>query len=91
MNRLTLHWRIGVAIALAFAGLAAFALDSKISLRDEPPALVVTFSNLPAAWTLEKTADLTNWFSVLVAGDRPPRDLSLVITNRAQAAFYRIR
>lgn len=78
------------ALLLAF-GLAVFAVESTIAMRDEPPALVVTFSKLPDSWTLEKTTDLTNWFSVLVSGDRPPRDLSLVITNRAQAAFYRIR
>lgn len=85
------HWRLITAALLLAVGLALPAIESTIALRDEPPALVVTFSNLPDAWTLEKTADLTNWFSVIVAGDRPPRDLSLVITNRAQAAFYRIR
>lgn len=85
------HYRLITAAVLLSLGLAAFALESRIAFRDEPPALTVTFSNLPEFWTLEKTSDLTNWFSVLVAGDRPPRDISLVITNRAQAAFYRIR
>lgn len=84
-------WRLITAALLLTVGLAAFALESRVAVRDEPPALVVTFTDLPEAWTLEKTDNFTNWFSVLVAGARPPRDLSLIITNRAQAAFYRIR
>ena len=80
---------LGVLAVLGM--LAVMAVDSHIAVRDEPPALCVTFSNLPPAWTLEKSADLTNWHSVIRAGEQPPDEVCLLLTNRAQALFYRIR
>lgn len=84
---------------LAIAGLLAClcgvwilrATESRIEYKALPPALVLTFTDLPAKWTVEMTADLTNWYSIVHSGEIPPRQLDFVLTNTAQSQFYRVR
>lgn len=66
------------------------AVDSRIVTVHPPPQLVLTLSNLPPAWQLETTHDLTNWFSILKSGDVAPRTVDVVLTNAAHAQFYRV-
>lgn len=65
--------------------------ESRIEYKSLPPALVLTFSQLPGNWVVETTTDFTNWTSIIRSGDLPPRQLDFVLTNSAQAQFYRVR
>lgn len=84
---------------LAIAGILAClcgvwiltATESRIEYKSLPPALVLTFSELPGAWIVETTTDFTNWTSIILSGDLPPRQIDFVLTNSAQAQFYRVR
>lgn len=67
------------------------ATESRIEYKALPPALVLTFSQLPGNWVVETTTDFTNWHSIVRSGDVPPRQLDFVLTNSAQAQFYRVR
>lgn len=85
--------RIAAAIALLLCALGVYLAsptESRIEWKALPPALTLTFTDLPPAWTVEVTRDLTNWFSIIQSGDVPPRQLDFVLTNTAQAQFYRV-
>ena len=88
---------LGLVLAGLFASLLVFTLavstdatDSRIEYKALPPAMVLTFSNLPPAWQVQTSKDLTNWYSVILSGDVPPLTLDFVLTNAGQAQFYRV-
>ena len=67
-----------------------FARSQSVAWEDPPPGLYLTLTNLPPRWTVEATTDLTNWFSIILSGDIPPRTVSLQLSNAGQAQFYRV-
>lgn len=70
---------------------AANSYESGTARRSYPETTVLWFSDLPDAWTLEASTDLTNWYSVISAGEIPPREFSMTLTNERQSQFYRMR
>ena len=83
---------------LAIAGLLACIFgvvmlrgtESRIEYKALPPALLLTFTDLPAKWSVETTTDFTNWTSIIHSGDVPPLTLTFTLTNHGQAQFYRV-
>ena len=76
--------------ASAVFTLAIFGTAQRVHVDDPPPALYLTLTNLPAKWELQSTRDLTNWYSVTLSGDVPPKEVSVQLTNTAHAQFYRV-
>jgi hypothetical protein len=76
--------------ASAVLTLAAFACGQRVAVDDPPPALYLTFTNLPDRWQVEATKDLTNWFTVILSGEVAPKRFSLQLTNAREAQFYRV-
>lgn len=79
-------------ILILLCGLGGvMAYEMRIERRAFAEALVWSVDDLPPNWELQTTVDLTNWFTVLKAGEMAPRNFSIQIENTNQAQFYRIR
>ena len=89
MNSLRSIGFLGVLLCLC-AVFMTRGTESRIEYKALPPALILTFTDLPPRWTVETTTDLTNWYSIVHSGDIPPKQLDFVLTNTAQAQFYRV-
>lgn len=75
-----------VFVALVVRG----EIERWIGVRSYPPTLTIAFSNLPPAWAVETSLDLTNWISVMKSGDLPPQEIEFAITNAGHAQYYRV-
>ena len=84
--------RIALTILLAsgiWCGLLAY--ESRIERKAFEESLVLSLSSLPEAWELQTTVDLTNWFSVVRAGELAPKNITIHIASSNAAQFYRIQ
>lgn len=87
--------RIGLLIfAAALLALLALRVGGEvqrwIGVRSYPPTLIVSFSNLPPAWAIMTSTDLTNWISVMKSGDLPPQEIEFAITNAGHGQYFRV-
>lgn len=80
-----------LVVLLLYAAVGVLAYEGRVERRAFAEALVWSVDNLPENWELQTTVDMTNWYSVLKAGELAPRNFTIEIQNSNQAQFYRIR
>ena len=80
-----------LVVLLLYAAVGVLAYESTVERRAFAEALVWSVTDLHEGWELQATTDLTNWYSVLRAGELAPRNFTIEIQNSNQAQFYRIR
>jgi hypothetical protein len=87
MMRMAWIWVLGfVAAAAVMAG------DLGGTIRREGDVLLVRWTNVPPAFLVEHSLDLTNWHMMwLGVGQRTNESFEYAITNEVQATYMRLR
>ncbi len=80
-----------IVLIVLYGLCGVLAYEGRVERRAFAEALVWSVDNLPENWELQTTVDMTNWYSVLKAGELAPRNFTIEIQNSNQAQFYRIR